>query len=81
MHGVERGEVGRGRRSEYSHNKGQLCGAFWATQAPELELPRREGRDRNSKLNKQPHWKPVQRIVRHSFWLYGRGFLEAKLAG
>lgn len=27
MHGVERGEVGRGRRSEYSHNKGQLCGA------------------------------------------------------
>lgn len=47
----------------------------------ELELPRREGRDRNSKLNKQPHWKPVQRIVRHSFWLYGRGFLEAKLAG
>ncbi|CAI9177196.1 unnamed protein product [Rangifer tarandus platyrhynchus] len=44
-----------------------------------LELPGRE--NRNSKLNQPSDWKPVQGVVKHSFWLNGRGVLEAKLAG
>ena len=44
-----------------------------------LELPGRE--NRNSKLNQPSDWKPVQGVVKHSFWLNGREVLEAKLAG
>ena len=36
-----------------------------------LELPGRESRERNLKLNKQADWKPVHGVVKHSFWLDG----------